>query len=324
MTLDADASPADACKLCGHRSIRPSRQFSFPTWTIVECATCRVRYVDPIPDVATLANYYAYEAYGRPAYDRGATPTATRVAMLSRLLRDAADHGMPRGRLLDVGCSTGQLLEAAKHGGWNPEGIEIDPRTVEVARSRTGARVRVGTGLEALGAEERFEAITMSHWLEHSPEPRRQLTMAREHLEPGGAVLLRVPNTDSDAARYLGWGWRWFSPPVHLYYFNEESLRSVAGRVGLETRWTHVRQGDAWPLPVELAWGYARRLRPRARARKPPAEPSSSATESPVVRAITQSAEALSTFNPLPASENSELVMLLRRPQEVGGADSPS
>lgn len=321
---DATATRAGICILCGEGPTRLSRQFSSPAWTVVECSACSTRYVDPIPELSTLASYYEYDAYGRLAYDRCATATETRVSDLVRLLGVARTHGLPPGRLLDVGCSTGQLLVAARRGGWIPQGVEIDPRTAAVAEERSGSSVRVGTGLEALAADEEFEVITMSHWLEHSPAPRRQLELASDHLVPGGGLLVRVPNTAADAPRCLGWGWRWFSPPVHLFYFTEAGLRRVANQVGLQAVWANLRQGDAWSLPIELAVGYGRRLNPWSRSHVPQGMGPRASAESPLVQKLTRLAEALNSYNPLRPWENSELVMLLRRPQEVGGADSPS
>lgn len=322
MSTPSDAAVAGApphaslerCTFCRGGPLRHSSRFSSPAWSVVQCDACSVRYVDPMPDPATLARYYRYEDYGRPAYDRGDAPTEIRTSELRHLLEMAGSHGLPRGRLLDVGCSTGQMLVAARRCGWDPEGIEIDERTAAVAEAKTGSRVRVGRGLEALDANERFEAITMSHWLEHHTEPRRQLELAREHLVPGGAVLVRVPNAGGDAAQLLGWGWRWFSPPVHLFYFTESSLRRVAADIGLEVPWALGRQGDAYALPVELGWGYTRRLYPWSRARRP-AEAALPTTTGPTHSLLlAEVAEKLSSISPLRGWEDSELVMLLRRP----------
>ena len=272
-------------------------------------------YVEPIPDPESLAHYYEYESYGKVVYGRSEGAASVRVRAFGQLLAEAGRHGLRQGQLLDVGCSNGLLLSAAIRSGWQVEGIELDPDTARVAHERTGARVRAGNGLEVLAPEERFDAITMSHWLEHTTEPMRQLTMARRHLSPGGGILLRVPNARGKVASLLGSSWRWFTPPVHLFYFTPRSFEVAADRLGLELRWVSERQGDAYAFPVELVWGMLHRyvtappLTEAVTAPPTPADP-------PVYRTVRLAplADLSGRANPFRRWEDTELVVLLTAP----------
>lgn len=303
------------CRLCGSAALAPSARFSTRDWRLLTCSDCAVSYVEPIPDPESLAPYYEYESYGKVVYGRSEAAASVRVRAFEQLLGEAGRHGLRAGRLLDVGCSNGLLLSAAARSGWQVEGIELDPETARVAHERTGARVRQGSGLEVLAPDERFDAITMSHWLEHTTEPMRQLTIARAHLAQGGGILLRVPNARGKVASLLGPAWRWFTPPVHLFYFAPRSFEVAADRLGLELRWVSERQGDAYAFPVELAWGMLHRY-VTPRPSRGPASPSSTPGGPPVYSTVRLSslADLSGRANPFRRWEDTELVVLLTLP----------
>src|SRR6185295_12468984 len=82
------------------------------------------------------------------------------------------------GRLLDVGAGSGALVARMAALGWQAEGLDFDPRSVAAARRR-GLTMHLG-GLEQAGfPDASFDAVTMSHSLEHVHDPVRWLGEAR-------------------------------------------------------------------------------------------------------------------------------------------------
>lgn len=254
----AMASPPH-CPVCAAGPVVPSDRFSGSSWPVVECRSCGTGFLSPIPTVDAVAGYYAYEEYGRVTYesDRGRREARQR-ALRELLALVEARRGGP-GSLVDLGCSTGDMLEAGRARGWAVTGIELDPETARRARERLGVPVLAGPAIEQLETLGRFDLVVMSHWLEHVPDPGRAFERAAAHLAPGGLVLLRVPNSASRLARLTGRGWSWFIPGVHLYYFAPSSLGALAGRAGVELVESRTVQGDALAFPFELALGYVRR-----------------------------------------------------------------
>ena len=77
------------------------------------------------------------------------------------------------GRVLDVGCGRGFLLDAFRRRGWTVEGTEMSEASSAHAREVLEIPVHVGP-LETLGLPaESFDAVTLWHVLEHVTRPAR-------------------------------------------------------------------------------------------------------------------------------------------------------
>jgi len=137
----------------------------------------------------------------------------------------------PGGRLLDVGCGSGHKLRFLQDLGWAAEGVDIDPGAVDSARSK-GLQVRLGT-LEDQGYPENyFDAVTMSHLIEHVYDPLKLLGECRRILKPGGRLVAVTPNSKSWLHGLFESNWLALDPPRHLHIFSPSSLRSLAVKAG--------------------------------------------------------------------------------------------
>ena len=104
-------------------------------------------------------------------------------------------------RVLDLGCSSGVLGSCLKEEQGVPTvvGIELDPAYAEDARERLddvhcldlNDLPRRDDVLMALG---RFDCIVAADVLEHLVNPWDVLETAVETLEPGGSVVVSLPN----------------------------------------------------------------------------------------------------------------------------------
>ena len=70
----------------------------------------------------------------------------------------------------------------------------------------------------------------MHHYLEHTREPRRELQAAAKVLEPGGHLVVEVPDPASPWSRRLGRFWYSWFQPQHQHFLTCENL--VAGLEG--------------------------------------------------------------------------------------------
>jgi len=180
-----------------------------------------------------LAERYGYEVRGR----RPAARSLGKLLYLFPLRRSGVDlevrflHAVPRGKLLDVGCGSGVWLMAMRELGWGIEGVDFDSRAVQAATER-GLAVRCGSLEQQSFPDGTFDAVTMSHVIEHLPDPIRSLKECARILKPGGKLVLWTPNTSSLGHRVLKQHWRGLEPPRHLYLFSPPSMRSVMERGG--------------------------------------------------------------------------------------------
>ena len=111
---------------------------------------------------------------------------------MSLILETIDRYAPPQGRVLDVGCGTGFLLERLAERGFSGVGIDLSPESVEHARSRLaeiGAADRltavVGSAYEPPAGP--FDLIALTDVLEHLEDPRACLAALREPSWPRAA-----------------------------------------------------------------------------------------------------------------------------------------
>ena len=123
------------------------------------------------------------------------------------------------GRVLDVGCGRGVLLQEFRRRGWEVQGTELSESAASYARQTLKIPVEIGD-LEAIGFPPNyFDAITLWHVLEHVADPRALLAEIRRILKPDGVLLVAVPNFGSLEARVSKDKWFHLDVPRHVTHF---------------------------------------------------------------------------------------------------------
>jgi SAM-dependent methyltransferase len=146
---------------------------------------------------------------------------------LVRHLQAPADQG----RLLDVGSGDGSFVAWMRTLGWEAEGLEPDPAAAE--RARTSGVPVTTASLEDVDLEpSSFDAITMSHVIEHLHDPPAALERCRLLLRPGGTLWLATPNLAGHGHAVFGRNWIGLDPPRHLVVFTRASLVGAVERAG--------------------------------------------------------------------------------------------
>lgn len=206
-------------------------------YTFRRCGGCGLVYMSPRPTAARLRALYS-EAYfespdpacGYPVYrtDRAAVRDKA-----ERLLPAVERHGS-KGRLLDLGCAYGFVMEVARERGWEVAGIE--PAEAVAASAAFSLGVPVAPDLFSAGlAAESFDAVLAWDVIEHLPDPRRALEEVARLLRPGGVLSVVTPDIGSLAARILGRHWEEMRKmPEHIYFFDRASLTTLLRVVGFE------------------------------------------------------------------------------------------
>jgi SAM-dependent methyltransferase len=125
------------------------------------------------------------------------------------------------GKLLDIGCGTGNFLAAARDAGYRVTGIELDRNAARFAKEKLDLHnifpLTVAEFSEQY-PEERFDVVTFFEVLEHQAAPVEFLQKIRSCVRAGGLIALSVPNRE-----------RWMTGPDVLDYPPNHFLRWSAG-----------------------------------------------------------------------------------------------
>jgi len=177
------------------------------------------------------------------------------LLLLSPIARASLDQRVmwlparPGGRLIDVGCGSGEFLATMDQLGWDVCGVDIDEAALRQAR-RKGLPVSLGTLEEQNYPGAAFDAVTMSHVIEHLSSPAETLREALRILKPGGSLVVLTPNSESLGHRLFGSSWLHLDPPRHLYMFNSRTLFTLVSSVGFSNVETYTSARAAGTMLV--------------------------------------------------------------------------
>lgn len=185
------------------------------------------------------------------------------------------------GRVLDVGCGGGFLLEELARRGHSGVGIDLSPESVEIARARladigAGGRLDAQVGSAYEPPRGPFDLVCLTDVLEHLEDPRACLRALRGQMAPGGLLVISTPNR-----RSLPGARRWLAekgvPGIHLSlapidnwqtWVDLQSHAAAAGMVPVSKRGIFFRPGGKVGSQIGRVYRYGqvRTLERRASA----------------------------------------------------------
>jgi SAM-dependent methyltransferase len=194
-------------------------------WVCRECGTVHQAELPQGDELHDLYRGMADDSYLSEEPGRRAT---------ARRLLDLIGRYVPAGRLLDVGCGHGLLLDEARGRGYEVTGIELSGNAAEYAREVLELDV-LEQPLERFAAEEpegSFNVIVLADVLEHLEDPVGAIAACERLLAPGGALCVITPDPSSPTARAAGRRW-WAYLPAHTFLIPRRTLRELLESRGL-------------------------------------------------------------------------------------------
>jgi 2-polyprenyl-3-methyl-5-hydroxy-6-metoxy-1,4-benzoquinol methylase len=228
------------------------------SFSVVKCANCGFVYLNPRPSPTDMLAYYVagYEPHvGRIQARTSWLSSLDSQYGLEKMCRTVTKRRQP-GRILDIGCATGDFLARMAHQGWSVQGIEMIGAAAAVARETYSLDVFTGSLEDAHLASHSFHAVTLWHVLEHLPDPKGSLVEIRRVLKEDGLLVIAVPNLDSWDARLFSTAWAGYDVPRHLSTFSPATLSRLLAATGFAVEDTNCLQGAyqsfAWSLRFRL------------------------------------------------------------------------
>jgi SAM-dependent methyltransferase len=225
-TFAASESPRCLCGTTDFGLVREGSFGFFPLdgkpvpFRVLSCLSCGLRVTDPRPG-QHIAFKAAAHSSEEETMDDSPMLLGTSRYRLAKILERC---GVP-GSALEIGCSTGPLVEMLSQAGVAfSVGVELHRPAVEGALRR-GRNVR-GTSLQDCSfTDGQFDLVQAHHVLEHVPDLHELLAEVRRVTRIGGLVYFTVPCHDSPLARSDDWS-GWF-PQEHFWHFQRNTLLPV-------------------------------------------------------------------------------------------------
>lgn len=125
--------------------------------------------------------------------------------------------------IIDIGCAVGTfLLHLNNETGCKISGVDF----IESSSFPNFNKIEFYKGLfyEQNIASERYDLVTMWHFLEHCYNPQETLNMAKKILKKGGKLIIEVPRLDSLTFKIFGNRWPGVQAPQHTILFSKDKF----------------------------------------------------------------------------------------------------
>lgn len=240
------------CLVCNSTSFEEylkSKDFSVSKedFTILKCKDCNFHFTNPRPKNEELGRYYISDHY--ISHNNTSKNLFEKVYQLVRRIAIKGKYNLisglfNKGRILDIGCGTGDFLNKCKTEKWETKGIEPS----EIARKQAIANYNLDVDeyIDLRDLKGEFDVITMWHVLEHVTELNTTVSELKRLLSPDGKVIIAVPNLESFDASYYKKYWAAYDLPIHLYHFSKESIIKLFEKHGFSLRKTKGMKFDSF------------------------------------------------------------------------------
>ena len=207
---------------------------------VVRCKKCGLMRTNPRPTADSIGFYYpdSYGPYQNTKVNSKNTEK-THLRKFKCFLRQLFSFNtnkipeIEQGRMLEVGCASGEFLHEMAQKGWDVTGIEFSPVAAENARE-LGYPIYVGTVENTPEPTQKYDLVVGWMVVEHLHNPIEVLKILNEWTKPGAYLVISVPNAGSLEFRVFNDAWYANHLPNHLYHFTTQTIQLVLSEAGWE------------------------------------------------------------------------------------------
>lgn len=234
------------CNFCGEDTYTILFTHATSRTKMVKCKKCGLIYLNPCLSDKDLTEFYE-KSFAEWTKRCGLEDANRNKATINYILK-LIGESKARGKILDLGCATGNFLSAAGDMGWDTYGVDISTTAIHIAQNR-GLTNMFASKIEDINfPDDFFDVVVALHTLEHVSNLVKTIREIRRILKKGGMVVIKVPNSGcyekfpmkileklkNIMKRFLGvndktpYGFRL----EHLNYFSPAILKKVLKKFG--------------------------------------------------------------------------------------------
>lgn len=248
------------CPICGNSKFESIEKIKgIFNFSVYKCLNCELFFQNPIPCKKDLENFYDsvykkecnFSLTEKSFQNFNNMQEENRVKKIEKFIR--------KGKLLDVGASTGFFVSVAKKRGWKVMGVEYSKEAVRIAKEKFGIFLVNGEITSNKIPNNYFDVVTMHSVLEHLPDLEETVKEVNKKLKKRGYFVFNVPNVKSFEYSFYKMLKRKFPGFIfeHLYYFNPDNIELLMERNGFSIKKMTSRHFSRYNLPLRPLIGLA-------------------------------------------------------------------
>ena len=208
------------------------------TFNLLLDSKSEILITSPQPKESELAKYYQSEDY--------ISHTDSKKGLIDKVYQIAKKYainkkvklvkGLLQGdnkKLLDIGCGTGDFLNACTKNGFQVNGVEPNQNAKNLALKKNRD---VSIASSVYDVNQKFDVITMWHVLEHVPNLDKYVMHLKSLLNDNGVLVIAVPNYKSYDANHYKEFWAAYDVPRHLWHFSKKSIKQLFDKVNMHAK----------------------------------------------------------------------------------------
>ncbi len=236
------ATPARPCGLIGRLDATFTGKLIVRQYNLTYCTCQALIYLDPMPPDEDLeAIYIKSDQFTDPIYTDPAHVDAINQYMSNCLTRILSARSVPLTQplsILEVGAGRAWMCRAAKRLDDSCKTTAQDVSSEMAKQCGWVDRYLVcpisDPQLDLLGP---FDVISLTHVIEHLPDPVAAMQRCKSLLAKGGTIFVTAPHRPEgwQAGKSTISEWQRYSynhVPAHIQYFSKESMEKLAERSG--------------------------------------------------------------------------------------------
>jgi len=222
------------CNLCGSKryDIFIKKKFISDNKpdSLLKCNNCGLIFADQteVPEYY-LKHYSEIKDTDYVAEERGRRKSGEAILKRIEKFKKAP------GRLLEIGCASGFLLDEARRRGWEVHGVDISKSASAYARDKLNLNVIESSFEDTAFENNSFDVIVMLDTLQHLTDPKGTVLELRRILKRDGLLYISTPNISSMVSRMLHARW-WGINRFHLFYFSKKTMERMLDACGFKVK----------------------------------------------------------------------------------------
>ena len=237
-----------SCRLCGasreHQTIRADSVFGGKAeHNFWQCRNCDVVYLYPVPSVEEETYFYKKEfekfMSSRSGKERDWSNAKAHIQtnqdQVSRRLKFLSPFLKPGMDILEIGCSSGFMLNAFRDKGLHCVGVEPSSEFIEFLYSN-GYEVYQTLELLKKNHSNLFDLVVHFFLFEHIRDPFQFLEENLKLLKPSGRIIAEIPcvNDPLTSLYTIPAFEKFYWSVAHHFYYSPKSLGYILDKLDLK------------------------------------------------------------------------------------------